>query len=210
MRLTRILDILVLLLLATLIVMPRPDATVKAALPLVPERRERVAELQAHLIGAPDDVAASIELADLFLDGHRPDWTLATVGHLLPARADDYRLQLRRAVAYADRFEAAPAFAAANRSWELCNGAPVPGVPPCEDAIRSRIALLRDTLERVKGVDMRHNPALAKDKIFEGLHPVWLMKRAPGATAKTTTPTGKPATTGTPSSPAPAASSPPK
>ena len=121
MRLTRILDILVLLLLATLIVMPRPDATVKAALPLVPERRERVAELQAHLIGAP-----------------------------------------------------------------------VPGVPPCEDAIRSRIALLRDTLERVKGIDMRHNPALAKDKIFEGLHPVWLMKRAPGAAAKAAAPAGKP------------------
>ena len=177
MRLTRILDILVLLLLATLVIMPRPDATVKAALPLVPERRQRVAELQAHLIGAPDDVAASIELADLFLDGHRPDWTLATVGHLMPAHADDFRLELRRAVAYADRFEAAPAFAAANRAWGLCNGAPVPGVPPCEDAIRSRIALLRDTLERVKGIDMRNNPALAKDKIFEGLHPVWLMKK---------------------------------
>jgi len=180
-RLTRILDILVLLLLATLVVMPRPDATVKAALPLVPERRERAAELQAHLLGSPDDVPASLELADLFLDGHRPDWTLATIGHLLPAHADDFRLHLRRAVAYADRFESPPAFAAATRSWELCNGPAVPGVPPCDDAIRSRIALLRDTLERIKGIDMRNNPALAKDKIFEGLHPVWLMKKAPGA-----------------------------
>ena len=187
-RLTRILDILVLLLLATLVVMPRPDATVKAALPLVPERRERAAELQAHLLGAPDDVPASLELADLFLDGHRPDWTLATIGHLMPAHADDFRLHLRRAVAYADRFESPPAFAAATRSWELCNGPAVPGVPPCDDAIRSRIALLRDTLERIKGIDMRNNPALAKDKIFEGLHPVWLMKR----------PKGKPATGGTP------------
>ncbi|HEY8924336.1 MAG TPA: hypothetical protein VIU64_08140 [Polyangia bacterium] len=191
MRLTRILDILVLLLLATLVVMPRPDATVKAALPLVPERRERAAELQAHLLGSPDDVPASLELADLFLDGHRPDWTLATVGHLMPAHADDFRLHLRRAVAYADRFESAPAFAAATRSWELCNGPPVTGVPPCDDAIRSRIALLRDTLERVKGIDMRNNPALAKDKIFEGLHPVWLMKKAPSAKP----PAGKPAPT---------------
>ena len=196
MRLTRILDILVLLLLATLVVMPRPDATVKAALPLVPERRERAAELQAHLLGAPDDVAASLELADLFLDGHRPDWTLATIGHLMPAHADDFRLHLRRAVAYADRFESAPAFAAATRSWELCNGPPAPGVPPCDDAIRSRIALLRDTLERVKGIDMRNNPALAKDKIFEGLHPVWLMKKAPPAkpgAAKPPAPTPPPA-----------------
>jgi len=176
MRLTRILDILVLLLLATLVIMPRPDATVKTALALAPERRERAAELQAHLLGNPDDVPASIELADLFLDGHRPDWALATVGHLLPAHTDDYRLQLRRAVAYADRFEAPPAFEAADRALKLCDGAPVPGVPPCDEAVRGRINLLRDTLDRIKGLDMRTNLAVAKDKIFEGLHPVWLMK----------------------------------
>lgn len=176
MRLTRILDILVLLLLATVLVMPRPDATVKTALVLAPERRERAAELQAHLLGSPDDVPASLELADLFLDGHRPDWALATVGHLLPAHADDYRLQLRRAVAYADRFEASPAFEAADRARTLCEGSPVPGVPPCDEAVRGRITLLRDTLDRIKGLDMRTNLAVAKDKIFEGLHPVWLMK----------------------------------
>jgi hypothetical protein len=187
MRLTRILDILVLLLLATLVIMPRPDATVKAALVLAPERRERAAELQAHLLGNPDDVPASLELADLFLDGHRPDWALATVGHLLPAHANDYRLQLRRAVAYADRFEASPAFEAADRARTLCEGVPVPGVPPCDEAVRGRITLLRDTLDRIKGLDMRTNLAVAKDKIFEGLHPVWLMK--PG---KKTSPSGPP------------------
>jgi hypothetical protein len=192
MRLTRILDILVLLLLATLLVMPRPDATVKAALTLSPERRERVAELQAHLLGADEDVPASIELADLFLDGHRPDWTLATVGHLMPRHGDDYRLQLRRAVAYADRFDAAPAFEAANRAWELCNGAPVAGVPPCDEAMRGRIALLRDTLDRIKNLDMRSNLALAKDKIFEGLHPVWLMKRTPAKDASKAAPGAAP------------------
>jgi hypothetical protein len=138
-----------------------------------------VAELQAHLLGAPDDVNGTLELADLFLDGHRPDWTLATVGHLLPQHASDYRLHLRRAVAYADRFESAPAFAAANQTWDLCNGPRVANVPECDEAVRGRVALLRDTLERVKGIDMRTNPALAKDKIFEGLHPVWLMKKPP-------------------------------
>ena len=192
MRLTRILDILVLLLLATLLVMPRPDATVKAALPLSPERRQRVAELQAHLLGAPDDVNGTLELADLFLDGHRPDWTLATVGHLLPQHGNDYRLQLRRAVAYADRFESAPAFAAASQTWDLCNGPRVANVPECDEAIRGRVSLLRDTLERVKGIDMRTNPAMAKDKIFEGLHPVWLMKKPPpkaGAKASPAAPT---------------------
>lgn len=188
MRVTRILDILVLLLLATLLVMPRADATVKPALVLAPERRERAAELQAHLLGNPGDVAASLELADLFLDGHRPDWALATVGHLLPAHADDYRIQLRRAVAYADRFEAPPAFEAADKAMNLCDGAPVPGVPPCDEGARGRITLLRNTLERIKGLDMRSNLPLAKEKIFQGLHPAWLMKPikkpAPGAATK--------------------------
>ena len=183
MRVTRVLDILVLLLLATLIVMPRPSVTVKAALTLPPERRERVAELQAHLLGSPDDVAASLQLADLYSDSNRPDWVLATMGALLPRHDGDWRLHLRRALAYADRFESEPAFAAAERSLALCLGASQPTtqprsmVPECGEAPRARITLLRNTLDRIKGVDMRANPALAKDRIFEGLHPVWVPKK---------------------------------
>jgi len=182
MRVTRVLDILVLLLLGTVVVMPRPSVTVKPALPLAPERRERVAELQAHLLGAPDDLPGRLELADLFLDGHRPDWALATVNGALPTHARDYRVHMRRAVAYADRFESAPAFEAATRALAVCTASPpAAGAPPCDEAPRARLQLLHDTLERVKGIDMRRNPALAKDKIFEGLHPTWIMKPRPEA-----------------------------
>ena len=179
-RVTRVLDIMVLLLLATLIVLPRPSVTVKAALTLPPERRERVAELQAYLLAAPNDVAASLELADLYADSNRPDWVLATMGALLPGHDGDWRLHLRRALAYADRFESEPAFAAAERALSLCLGATTPttGVPECGEAPRARITLLRNTLDRIKGIDMRANPALAKDKIFEGLHPIWVPKNA--------------------------------
>lgn len=176
MRVTRVLDVLVLLLLATLLVMPRANVTVKAALTLGPERRERVAELQAHLLGAPDDVASALELSDLFLEGNRPDWALATIGGVLPRHENDYRLHLRRAIAFADRFESAPAFEAASRALALCQAPPAVGVPACDEAPRARITLLHGTLERIKGIDMRQNPALAKDKIFEGLHPVWVPK----------------------------------
>ena len=79
MGITRILDLIVIILLATILLIPRPDATVKAALTLDPERRERVAELQAQLIGHPDDMEATVELANIYLDGHRPDWALVTV-----------------------------------------------------------------------------------------------------------------------------------
>ena len=177
MRVTRVLDVLVLLLLGALIVIPRPDVTVKPALTLAPERRERVAELQAHLLGSPNDVNAAIELANIYLDGHRPDWALATIGRVIPRHERDYRLHLLRAIAFADRFEAAPAYEAAQRAQKLC-GESVVGVPPCGEAPRARIDLLASTLARISGIDMRQNPALAKEKIFEALHPVWVPKRS--------------------------------
>lgn len=177
MRVTRVLDVLVLLLLAALLVIPRPDVTVKPALTLAPERRERVAELQAHLLGAPGDVDAAMELANLYLDGRRPDWALATIGGVLEGHENDYRLHLLRAIAYADRFEAPPAHEAAQKALSLCDQT-VAGVPPCGEAPRARIGLLASTLERISGIDMRRNPALAKERIFEALHPVWVPKGA--------------------------------
>jgi hypothetical protein len=191
MRVTRVLDVLVLLLLAALVVMPRPSVTVKAALHLSPERRDLAAELQAHLLGAPGDVGAAVDLAKIFLDGHRPDWALATVTPLVAAHDSDYRLHLLRAIAYADRFEAAPAYEAATRALATCDAVPA----TCGDAPHARITLLKTTLERIRGIDMRTSPALAKDKIFEGLHPTWLSKgrRAGGGAAAGAGAGGRPA-----------------
>jgi hypothetical protein len=175
MRVTRILDLMVLLLLAAVILMPRPDATVKPALAVDPELRDRVAELQSILVGQPDSVDVAIELSNLYLDGHRPDWALATVGGVLRAHPDDYRLYNLRAIAYADRFEGQPASEAATRALELCEKGGA-SAPPCGDAAHSRLALLKSTLESIAGVDMRNQPYLAKERIFQKLHPVFLMK----------------------------------
>jgi hypothetical protein len=175
-RVSRILDLVVIALLAAVLLMPRPDVTVKAALRLPSERRERVAELQAAMLGNPDPLAEAIELGDIYLDGHRPDWALATVGAVLPLHQDDYRLHQIRAVAYAERFESAPAFEAAGRALALCER-PEPARPPCGEAARSRLHLLHSTLQSVAGVDMRANPALAKERIFEQLRPTFIPKR---------------------------------
>jgi hypothetical protein len=173
MRVTRILDLIVLLLLATVILMPRPDATVKPALAVDPELRDRVAELQSILVGQPDSIDAAVELANLYLDGHRPDWALAAVGGVLRMHPDDYRLYHLRAIAYADRFEGQPAFEAATRALELCEKAKA---PVCGDATHARLGLLKSTLESIAGVDMRNQPYLAKERIFQKLHPVFLMR----------------------------------
>lgn len=179
MRVTRILDLIIIVLLAVVLLMPRPDVTVKAALKLSPERRERVAELQAVMLGSPDAVEPAIELANIYLDGHRPDWALATVGAVFSGHEDDFRLHHLRAIAYADRFESPPAFDAASRALALCDRAQQPAVAPCGDADRSRLSLLKSTLASIKSIDMRNNPALAKEKIFESLHPVWVPKKKP-------------------------------
>ena len=182
MGLTRILDLIVIILLATIILMPRPDASVKPALTVDPERRERVAELQSILIGHPDDVDASLELANIFLDGHRPDWALATITTTQRFHTNDYRVYHVRAIAYADRFEGAPAYEAAQVALALCERQPpVVGVPPCDEAVRGRLTLLDHTLAVVADVDMKKAPYLAKERIFQQLHPTFLPKPKPKA-----------------------------
>ncbi|HET6149380.1 MAG TPA: hypothetical protein VFH68_17720 [Polyangia bacterium] len=189
MRVTRILDLIVIVLLGVVLLMPRPDVTVKAALKLPAERRERVAELQARLVAQPDAVEPAIELANIYLDGHRPDWALATVGSILPAHEGDFRLHHLRAIAYADRFESAPAFEAASRALLLCEqGDPEVG-HPCSDADRGRLHLLNSTLHSVAGIDMRKNPVLAKERIMESLHPVFVPRNKTGTQVKARPPT---------------------
>ena len=193
MGITRILDLIVLILLATVLLMPRPDATVKPALTLDPERRARVAELQSTLIGRPDAVDASRELANIFLDGHRPDWALATATAAAKYHPNDYRVHNVRAIAYADRFEGEPAFLAAQRAAELCDAEPPPaGAPVCGDAARSRLTLLAAALQEVSKVDMKKQPYIAKDRIFKTLHPTYIPKpKAPAAKTPPAAPPGK-------------------
>jgi len=185
MGVTRILDLIVIILLATILLMPRPDASVKPALNVDAERRERVAELQAILIGHPEDANASLELANIFLDGHRPDWALATATTAAGFHPADYRLQHVRAIAYADRFESAPAYAAAQQALALCQRPAQPaGVPACDDAVAGRISLLATTLGSIANVDMKGAPYLAKERIFHALHPAFVPKpraKAPAA-----------------------------
>jgi hypothetical protein len=185
MGVTRILDLIVLALLATIVLMPRPDATVKPALAVDPELRARVAELQSTLVGRPEDVDASLELARIYLDAHRPDWALSAIAGSLKYHPGDYRLVQLRAIAYADRFEGVPAFDAAAQALALCETTPPPaGAPACGEAAHSRLALLASTLEAVARVDMKNQPYLAKERIFEKLHPTFIPKPKPRQKSK--------------------------
>jgi hypothetical protein len=168
---TRVLDFAVLGMCAVVVLLPRPDVVVKPGLQLDPERRLRVAELEVTLLADPGEPAASLELSDLFLDAHRPDWALAIATRALDRAGSDHRLHARRALALADHFEAGGAFAAADKALQLCrSGTTI----PCSETERTRLELLHQTLDRVRDLNMRQNPNAARQRIMQSLRPAFI------------------------------------
>lgn len=178
--LTRILDLTVLLLIAVAVLLPRPDARVQAGLKIPAEDRERVAELEAQLMGKPEDLGAALELSSIFLDAHRPDWALEVATSALDHGPMDHRLWGRRAMALADHFEAGSAHAAAARAAELCAAG---SSAPCGPGELARLGLLRDTLASVKDLDLRKDPNAAKERMLKALRPAFLPAPRPNRVA---------------------------
>jgi hypothetical protein len=168
---TRILDIVVVMLMAAVVVLPRPDAHVQQALAADATDRDRVAELQTTLLAAPAEAGPALELADIFLDSQHPDWALAALSAPLAAHPDDHRLHSRRSLALAQFFAAAPAYVSAARALELCRAG---SAAPCGEGERTRLELLVSTLDRVKDLDMRTDPNTAKDRIIKALRPAYV------------------------------------
>ena len=173
---TRVLDLAILVLLAVAILMPRPDVKVKPALAESSPARQRIAELQAQLAGAPGDTATALELAGIFMDVGHPEWALAALDSALAAHPDDHRLHLARSLAFVDHFEAGYAYAEAMRAITLCEGG---SVVPCEDAEHGRMVILKNTLDRIKNMDMRRDPNSAKEQIIKGLRSTFVPRPKP-------------------------------
>jgi hypothetical protein len=163
---TRVFDLAILALLAVAILMPRPDVKVKPALAESSPARQRVAELQARLVGAPGDTDAAHELAGIFMDVQHPEWALATLDSALAAHPDDHRLHLARSLAFVDHFEAGYAYGEAMRAITLCETG---SIVPCDEAEHGRMVILKNTLARIKNMNMRRDPNSAKEQIIKGL-----------------------------------------
>jgi hypothetical protein len=172
---TRVLDLAVLLLLGVAIIMPRPDVNVRPALAVDPVERDRVAELQTKLLQTPDDIDASLALADIFLDTQHPDWALATLSAPIDTHPRDHRLFSRRSLALAQHFEGRAAFDAGTRALALCRGG---SSVKCGEGEEARLELLVATLDRIKNIDMRQNPNAAKEQILMALRPAYIPKHA--------------------------------
>jgi hypothetical protein len=177
---TRVLDLAVLFLLAIAILMPRPDVKVKTAMAENSPARPRIAELQAQLMSKPEDSAAALELAGIFMDIGHPDWALPALDSALAAHPDDHRLHLARSLAFVDDFEAGYAYSEAKRALTLCEGG---SIVPCDEAEHGRMVILLSTLDRIKNLDMRRDPNSAKDQIIKGLRPTFVPKKREKAVA---------------------------
>jgi hypothetical protein len=171
---TRVLDLAILVLLAVAILIPRPDVKVKPALSENSPAQQRIAELQAQLMAAPQDSATALELAGVFMDVGHPEWALSALDSALTAHPDDHRIHLARSLAFVDHFEAGYAYGEAMRALTLCeDGSSV----ACDEAEHGRMVILRNTLNRIKNMDMRRNPNSAKDQIIKGLRSTFVPKK---------------------------------
>ena len=188
---TRALDLAVLVLLAIAILMPRPDVKVKPALPDGSPARPRIAELQAQQMASPTDAATALELAGVLMDVGHPEWALASLDSALAAHPDDHRLHLARSLAYVDHFEAGYAYAEAARAITLCESG---SAVPCDESEHGRMVILKNTLDRIKHMDIRRDPNSAKDQIIKGLRSTFVPKHKPAPTlgkAASPPPSGK-------------------
>lgn len=170
--------------------MPRPDVKVKPAILESSPVRLRVAELQTRLLSKPEDAALALELSGIFMDLAHPEWALPILDPALSAHPDDYRLHLARALAFVDHFEAGYAYAASQKALALCeNGSST----LCDESDHARLTILRNTLLRIKNMDMRRDPNSAKDQIIKGLRLTYIPKKKsiPPAPPAANVPEGK-------------------
>lgn len=194
---TRVLDLAVLVLLAVAILIPRPDVKVKPAMPESSPARQRIAELQAQTMADPSDTTAALDLAGVFMDIGHPEWALASLDAVLGAHPDDHRIHLARSLAFVDHFEAGYAFGEAMRALTLCETG---SIAPCDDAEHGRMVILKNTLERIKHMDMRRDPNSAKDQIIKGLRSTFIPKpKSEKSEKKSASPTEKGAPAASPS-----------
>jgi hypothetical protein len=163
------LDAFAVILVGLVLLFPEAGVVVHPALERAGTHElDRIAELQAHMVGHPDDAEAAIELSELFLWQWRPDWSLATLGGVLTRHPDDFRLHFGMAVAHADRFDFRSAKASIDSAEAACQHDPV----RCSEANRVRMSVFDRAVGDVlaQHVNPLKDPNRAKEIIDSVMH----------------------------------------
>jgi hypothetical protein len=164
-----LIDLIGLGLAALVFLFPRPGASVRPVLTHAGARTlDRIAELQAHLARAPDDVDAALELSDIYIDQWRADWSLATLAPIAARKPNDHGLLFGLAVAHAERFDFTSAKTAIDQAQVACEHAPA----DCAEPDRVRMAIFDHAVGEVvaEHVNPLRDPNRTKQIIDSALH----------------------------------------
>jgi hypothetical protein len=176
----RFLDLFALAALALVVLLPRPGVEVKAAVErLDPKTEQRIAELQAALLGKPGDVETAVELSDIYRGVMRPEWALATLGPVRDQGAGDYRIPFGIAMAHAERLELDAAHTYMAQAIRACESGQ--GVP-CGAAADARMRMLQTGLKRIadQHLDPKTQPVAVQEIMFQTLRQTKITPPAAG------------------------------
>ena len=158
---TRLIDLIAVLIVALLVLLPQPGVVVQPALVGDKADLDRLAVLEDAVFRAPDDVEAAVELARVYLRAEQPAWALATLRPHLDT--GDYRVHQVMASAYATLLKPDLALKAAEAGIKACETAG----PRCPEPAYIRLQyianLVRD-LARL-GIDPAREPLKAKLRV---------------------------------------------
>lgn len=158
---TRLIDLIAVLIVALLVLLPQPGVVVQPALVGDKADLDRLAVLEDAVFRAPDDVEAAVELGRVYLRAEQPAWALAVLRPHLGT--GDYRVHQVMASAYATLLKPDLALKEAEAGIKACETAG----PRCPEPAFIRLQyianLVRDLAQL--GIDPAREPLKAKQRV---------------------------------------------
>lgn len=164
---SRLVDLIAVAAVAVVVLLPSGSLVAKPALVGDKIELDRVAALEDARFADPTSVDEALALADAYLRAEHPEWALATTAQF--ADADDHRVHLLRATAFAERLQANQAVAEAERAYAACDRQ---GAAACDAAARVRIGVVAAPMQALVDakIDPRRDPKAARAAVAGVLH----------------------------------------
>lgn len=162
---TRILDLVAVLIVAVVLLLPQPSVVAYPAAQGVQADLDQLAALQDAFSRQPGDEATAIELARAYLAVEQPAWAVAILAPLAERGAQKFETHQVLAFAYATLLRPADALREAERGLAVCEQ------KQCAQPARIRLSYLAEMMRgpASQNVDPKKDPLRAKRLIGEAL-----------------------------------------
>ena len=164
---TRVFDLIAVIAVAIVLLLPKPSLEAKPALVGEKIELDRIAALEDARFADPQSIDHAIDLADAYMRLRHFDWALATLAQF--ADANDHRVHLLRATAYADRLDPERAVDEIKRAEKACDAE---GPDKCGDAERVRMSIVARPMQALidQKIDPAQQPRQAREAVDQVLH----------------------------------------